>query len=153
MARSYSVADTRAVGSASYPQLSIWQSSAGVSRPRLFEFEISASATPADNTSRIGVARHTTAAPTGGTSLTSSIFPLDFAEPASSLAAMGAATGGCTMSSNLMSIAVNQRATFRWVAAPGKEIVVPVTQYAGICLQSVYQSGAYNLDTVMVWEE
>jgi hypothetical protein len=41
-------------------------------------------------------------------------------------------TDGFTM----LSVALNQRATFRWVAAPGMEIVVPQTASNGIGIET-----------------
>jgi hypothetical protein len=123
---------------------------AGV-RAKLYEFTVSSGATPADNASKLQVVRSTTAAPTGGAAPT--IAPLDMADPAALASAYDAATGGETMSTVLMLVSVNQRATFRWVAAPTKEFVCPNTQYAGVGLQSLAQSAAYNLDLTIFWEE
>jgi hypothetical protein len=123
---------------------------AGV-RPKIYEFEISSSATPADYVTRFNIARFTTAAPTGGSNPTIGV--LDFADPAALATSYTSATGGCTMSTVLMMISVNLRATFRWVAAPSKEFVIPNTQYAGAGIQSVAQTAAYNEDLSLYWEE
>ena len=152
MPRSYAVADTRAVGSASYPQLAIWTPASPQGRLRLFEFVVSSSASPADNVGRYSINRFATA-PTGGTSLTANIAPLDVGEPAASAAAMGAATGAAVIGVYLMYFAVNQRATFRWVAAPTKEFVSLVTTLNGLALYSAYQSGAFNVDSTFMWDE
>ena len=41
-----------------------------------------------------------------------------------------------TAASNLLPAAVNQRATRRWVPTPGKELVIPATNLAGIALRA-----------------
>lgn len=151
MARSYSIQFSGANGSVSYPFLTIYMATAAGVRPKIYDLLFSSSATPADNVSRVLVARHTTAAPTGGAAPT--IGPIDFADPAALASSYDAATGGCTMSTVLMMFSVNLRATFRWVAAPGKEFVIPNTQYAGCGLQIAAQGSAYNADASLFWEE
>jgi hypothetical protein len=151
MARSYSIQFTGANGSTSYHQLMIYMATAAGVRPKIFEFSIGASGTPADYASRFLLARSSTAAPTGGAAPT--VGPLDFADPAALASAYDAATGGETMSTVLYMVSVNQRATYRWIAAPGKEFLVPNTQYAGLGLQIAAQSTAYNTDLSLLWEE
>jgi hypothetical protein len=41
----------------------------------------------------------------------------------------------------LLQVAVNQRASYRWVAAPGGEFVIPATNVAGIGVRA--KSPAY----------
>jgi hypothetical protein len=43
---------------------------------------------------------------------------------------------------SLWNVAVNQRASYRWVAAPGSEFVYPATSSAGLGLRSL--SGGYT---------
>ncbi len=42
------------------------------------------------------------------------------------------ANGTITSASSVLTIAISQQATFRWVAAPGGEILIPGTSSAGI---------------------
>ena len=151
MARSYSVQKSGAVGSASYHQLAIYMATAAGVRPKIFEFAVGSSASPADQASRYLIARSSTGAPTGGAN--PAIGPLDFADPAALATSYDSATGGETMSTVLMMFSVNLRATFRWVAAPTKEFVIPNTQYAGCGLQVAAQTAAYNVDLTLMWEE
>ena len=154
MPRSYGVAYTGSVGSATHTQLGIWEPATPLSRFRLFEFGISASPAPADNTTRFTVNRFGTAAPTGGSAISGgSLPPLDVGEPASAALGMGGATGGETIGAQLMMVSVNQRATFRWVAAPTKELVCIITTLNGIGLYAAYQSAAYALDCYIMWDE
>lgn len=151
MARSYSIQISAAVGSTSYHMLCEYMATAAGVRPKIFEFGIGASATPADQASRYLMARCTTAAPTGGAAPTIGV--LDFADPAALASAYDSATGGETMSTVLGMWSVNQRASFRWVAAPTKEFVTPNTQYAGCGLQVAAQTASYNVDLTLMWEE
>ncbi len=111
-------------------------------RPKLYDFVVSASAGPADNVLAWVLQRSTTSG-TGGTSVTPR--PLDVADPVSISTAIENHTGEPTYTADLimMNFAVNQRATYRWVAAPGGEIVVPATALFGLGIQ--VSSPAYVL--------
>lgn len=151
MARSYSIQFTGANGNVGFPQLMIYMASAAGVRPKIFEFVIGSSAAPVDYSSRYQIARTITADPTGGAAPT--IGALDGADPAALASAYDSCTGGTTLSTILYMVAVNQRATFRWVAAPGKEFVVPNTIHVGAGIQIAAQSTAYNTDLSLLWEE
>jgi hypothetical protein len=109
-------------------------------RVKLYDVLIGTNGTPADNfvewdISRITVASTTTAAtptaldPADATSLTT--------------ATVNSSTfGTITANSNVFYIGVNQRASYRWVAAPGGELVSPATSSAGFQLRA--RSGAYT---------
>ena len=99
-------------------------------RFKLYDFTVGSDATPADVAITWLVGRVNTAAPTGGTS--SNPNPLDAADAAMSTLGMQAATAGPTAGVTLMEFALNQRATFRWIAAPGSELVVPATASNGL---------------------
>jgi hypothetical protein len=58
-----------------------------------------------------------------------------------------------TAGATLLNWAQNQRATFRWVAAPGKELVIPATTAYGIVLMNPVLTGAFNVDCVIQFEE
>jgi len=45
-------------------------------------------------------------------------------------------TGSAVTSAYLMQVPLNQRATFRWVAAPGMELVMPQTPSAGFGIRT-----------------
>ena len=59
-----------------------------------------------------------------------------------------------TAIASLLDIALNQRATFRWVAAPGSELMAPATAANGIGLQcqGVGGSGVAVIATVLFAE-
>src|SRR3954463_4319344 len=92
-------------------------------RPRIYDFILGSDATPADNAAEYVLQRTTTA----GTSTSFTPVALDPGDPAS-LASFGQAHSAeptYTAAALLLDIATNQRATFRWVAAPGGELVLP----------------------------
>lgn len=96
--------------------------------------------TPADNAMTFQIDRQTTVGT--GTSLTPN--PLDSGDAASLVTATGNHTVEPTITANtaLLSIGINQRASYRWVAAPGGEMVVPATNVAGLGLRA--KSPAYT---------
>ena len=120
-------------------------------RPYLIDFMISSNATPADNSSEWWVLRFTAAGTS--TAVTPGLF--DSGDPA--------ATGVCGKNHSaeptyaavpLLDVAHNQRATFRWVAAPGEEIIAPATAANGfgIQCQGVGGSGVAELCSVVFGE-
>src|SRR5258706_15595834 len=76
---------------------------------------------PADNAARLSVVR-TTGVSSGGTAITPN--PLDSSDPASVTSAAGGSflSGNPTIGVTLLQWSQNQRATFRWVAAPNSEL-------------------------------
>lgn len=115
--------------SATLPVGSISADATRPRRGRIYDLIFGSEASPADNPFLWQVQRHTAA----GTSTGVTPLPLDPADAATE------ADGGtnhtvdvtATASAFLLSISLNQRATFRWVAAPGSEIVSPATSCAG----------------------
>lgn len=107
--------------------------SADATRPRrgkLFEMNLSSEAPPADNPFRWQLQRFTAA----GTSTAVVPQPLDPADATTEMDAGENHTVEPTyVSAQIMfDLGLNQRATFRWVAAPGKEIVFPATASNGL---------------------
>jgi hypothetical protein len=120
-------------------------------RPKWYDFIIGSDAGPTDLATEFNVTR-TTDVGAGGTALAES--PLD----PLSVAATGAALGGTfagtpTAGPILMNIALNQRATFRWVAAPGSELITVATAANGIELYSAASGGTANHNFTIMWEE
>jgi hypothetical protein len=58
-----------------------------------------------------------------------------------------------TSGENVLSIAGHQRSTFQWYAIPGHEIVVPVTNNAGIGFKTITVTTAFNQVVIFEWEE
>src|SRR6266850_1436499 len=89
-------------------------------RPELYDVIISSTATPADNAGEYFFQRYTAA----GTSTGFTPVAYDSGDPASSSTAgvNHSVEPTYTASSIPLRVAVNQRATFRWVARDGSEI-------------------------------
>ncbi len=58
-----------------------------------------------------------------------------------------------TTDSELLAFSVNQRATFEWLANPGKELIMPATTNNGICLVRNTSTGVYVIDATIIFEE
>lgn len=125
---------------------------AATTRLRVYDFVSGSDATPADNAGKFSF-RRTSAA--GTTSATFTPTALDPADPASlaTFATAWSANPTVTANSDLLQVAHNQRATFRWVAAPDSEFVVPATAGAGLALMAVVTSGAVNYAWTLLWAE
>jgi hypothetical protein len=52
-----------------------------------------------------------------------------------------------------LQVAHNQRATFRWVAIPDGELIVPATAGAGLALMSIVASATANYAWSSSWQE
>lgn len=102
-------------------------------RPFLMDFTISSNATPADNSSEWSVLRYTAVG--ASTAVTPTAF--DSGDPAATSTCGKNHSSEPTYSPTvpLLDVAHNQRATFRWVAAPGEEIIAPATAANGIGIQ------------------
>lgn len=103
-------------------------------RQRIVEFTVGADGTPADNAITIDVSR-TTAVGTGSTVTPQPIDPAD--------GAMGGvatvnhtAEPTVTANSRLAGWGENQRATLRWVAFPGKELIIPAVNANGLAFRA-----------------
>ena len=122
-------------------------------RPKLYELLLSSAATPADIATLFYLGRITAvgtedagftpvaldpAAPTGECDCGVGVFSV---EPT------------YTASKELLPIAVNQRAFFRWIAAPGGELILPATQNNGVGLKSSSSGGTPAFEAMFHWME
>jgi len=151
MARSYSVfADNIAAqNSATVPQAQI-VSTAAV-RPCIYDLMLGSPSTPADQAASWVIKRSTTAS-TGGTAITPS--PIDPGDPVSTSTAMVAPSMSApTLGVVLLQWAQNLRATYRWVAAPGKELKAPATANNGLTLLNGVLTAAFNVSFTIEFEE
>lgn len=127
--------------------------SAATIRPKVYDLILGSDATPADNAAEYVLQRFTTAG-TAGTAVTPQA--LDPADP-TSLAASGeahSAEPGYTANAIMLQWAQNQRATFRWVASPGGEIICPATAANGVGIKAISVAGsAVNTNACMHFEE
>lgn len=149
MTRRYNTNGTAASGT---NKTNITMVSAATIRPEIYDILLGAVATPADQAARFLAGRFT-AAGTAGTSFTP--VALEPADPAS-LAASGFAHSGeptYTANANLLQISLNQRATFRWIAAPGSELRAPATAANGIGLYSLSSTSTQAYEGCLLFQE
>lgn len=149
MARKYAVTGTD-TNTAATTQAGI--TSTAAIQPKLYDIVIGSVATPADNACEYFIQRSTAA----GTSTAFTPVSLDPTDAAAT------ATSGVnhtveptyTASSIPLRFAANQRATFRWVAAPGSEIKMPSTAANGLgVLANAVGGSAYTNAFTLLYEE
>jgi len=121
-------------------------------RPKIYDVIVGSDATPADNAAEY-VLQRTTAA---GTLTAVTPRPLDPLTSAAVTSAGEAHSAEPTYTADviLLQWAQNQRATFRWVAAPGGELIAAATAANGIGLQVISIAGsAVNTNACIHFEE
>lgn len=109
-------------------------------RIKVYDVLIGTNGTPADNFIEWDISRITAAS----TATSATPNPLDLADATSlTTTTVNSSTfGTITANSNQFYVGVNQRASYRWVAAPGGELVSPATSSAGFQLRA--RSGGYT---------
>jgi len=110
-------------------------------RAKIYDLTVGSISTPADNGVEYAIQR-TTVAGTGGSALTP--ITLDPLTSAAVSACQEAPTAEPTYTANsiLLQWAQNQRATYRWVAAPGGELVSVAAAAAGLGVQVISIAGS-----------
>lgn len=105
----------------------------------VYDIMVGADGTPADNVINWIVNRNSTA----GTGTAHTPTPLDSGDAACLLTGLVNHTIEPTITdqTGLLQVAVNQRASYRWVAAPGGEFIIPATNVNGIGVRA--KSPAY----------
>ena len=108
---------------------SVLTAAASPRRFKLADILFGSEAAPADNAFLWEVNKRT-GLPTGGSSVTGQ--PLDDSDTAApTIVGNQAPTANGSGSGNKLSIPLNQRATFRWAAQPGREIISPAVASNG----------------------
>lgn len=125
-------------------------------RPMLYDFSLGTEGTPADTSYQYLIQR-TTAAGTGGAAITpTALDPTDPAATATSVGGSTAITVEPTYTVGALPfgpMGINQRATYRWVAAPGGEIICPSTAAAGVGARVLSASGVAQADALFEYVE
>ena len=120
-------------------------------RPRVYEWNLGCSAAPADQAALIVLAR-TTAVGTAGSSPTPA--PLDNQEVAAVSTAGIAHSAEPTFTSPfLFQVPLNQRASWRWVAAPDSEFIGAATASNGLGLKRHTSTASYAATGVVLFFE
>lgn len=106
----------------------------------IYDIMFGADGTPADNVLTFKVDRQTTV----GTGTAAAPAPLEVGDAAALLVGTANHTiePTVTAATQIIELPMNQRASYRWAAAPGGEIVIPATNVAGIGLRA--KSPAYT---------
>lgn len=103
-------------------------------RAELFDLIVGSEGTPGDAAFLWSVERGNTAL-AAGTAVTPK--PLDINEPASSIGAVETVTTNPTLETPaVILIPLNQRSTFRWVASPGSELILPASTTASLVVRT-----------------
>jgi hypothetical protein len=145
----YSGTGTQATATAAR-SLIFAEEGATVRRFNVYDVMIGCNATPADQSARYEIYRAT-----GGTPAGSAVteFALDGADVAATVAALSDVTTEPTGKTFAMDWPQNQRATFRWVAAPGSGIWCPATADNGIGVDIAATTSAHIPTCTIMWEE
>lgn len=121
-------------------------------RSHLSEFTISSPATPVEQSGSYTIIRTTSAGTTPVATLT--VEKLNEYGPAAGSTAEGNGyTTEPTVGDIMMRVSVHQKATFRWVAYPGREISSLLVAANGIGITVISQSAAFAIDVSVVWME
>ena len=120
-------------------------------RARIYDIILGSSATPADNACLFALTRTTTAG-TGASNPT----PLAL-DPGDVAALIGLnitnSAEGTMAATDVLEIGMNQRATFRWVAAPGSEVLTAATASNGAAVRLVSASASLAMQCTVLWVE
>jgi hypothetical protein len=120
-------------------------------RLKIYDLAFGAEATPADAVALWQAVRIDS---TDGTASTAALSPLDLADAASTSSGHENFTvDPTTLGGILLSIPLNQRASFRWVAAPGSELVTPATAERGLGLDTPTNTISGNETATILFEE
>ncbi len=137
MSRKYSI-DGQSTNTAATTIIGL--TSATTVRPKIYDLNVGSAATPADNAGRYVLQRTTVA----GTLTAVTPQALDPDDPLSLCSAGENHSAEPTYTANAIMLrwSQNQRATFRWVAAPESEIRLPATAANGVALQVLAIGGS-----------
>lgn len=129
----------QAVSSSYKTLVQVSAATATLTNAKIYDVMFGTLGTPADQSYQFDMSRSTTI--TTGT--TAAPIPLDpSARAAGSVGTVNfTAEPTVTATSSLFNLGVNQRASYRWVAAPGSELVVPAINVNGIVLRVQSISG------------
>lgn len=137
--------------SGSLPLGSIGADATRPRRGKLYDLILGSEASPADNAFLYTVQRCTAL----GTATSVTPQALDPGDAATEADAGENHTVDATQTAGaiLLAIALNQRATFRWVAAPGSELTYPATAANGLAINTPTSSAVAISGTILVAEQ
>lgn len=116
-------------------------------RGQVYDVLIGTDGTPADNALSFDISRQT-AAGTATSVTPNALNPAD-AAMLGVAAANATVEGTITANSSVFFLGINQRASYRWVANPGSELVYPATNANGFALRA--KSASYTSTVTAEW--
>ena len=123
--------------------LILYTSTAAI-RPYVYDFTFGTVGTPSDSVVTLTVTRFSATAATVGSALT--LQALDSVDALATTTAVFAATAEEAAGVVLFQVGLNVRATYRWVAAPGGELIMAASTTTNGSLGIRALSPAYTLD-------
>lgn len=146
--RNYSITgNTSLAASATLPALTVIGTTAV--RTMVYDYILGSSGSPADAAARLTWQRCTTAGTAGSSITPQAIDPGNPAAVTTSGLATFSVGPTLTASALLAEVGINQRATFRWIAAPGGELMIPATSANGLALMPIAVSAAFTLEATV----
>ncbi len=121
-----------------------------LTRGRIYDLGFGSTGTPADNATQWKVRRSITDVAVGAAVVET---PLDSDGPASQIIAISDVTTEPTYTDEIIDIGLNQRASWRWVAAPEGEIIVPANAVSAIGIEPTQASGGVDATGYIHWLE
>jgi len=120
-------------------------------RPAIYDLVLSSSSTPNDYSADFQLQRFSA----DGTATSTTPQPLDFNDPAAVATSKHTYTVEPTLTAGeiLLRLSHNQRATVRWVAAPGSELIIPALAGDGIALLCNAVSTQFTEVATFLFEE
>ena len=133
------------------PKTALGVTGAATLRPKIYDILMGSSATPADAQVTYTVQRFTAA----GTSTAVTPEPLETGDRAATCTAGQTHTVEPTYAGVAhLILPIHQRASFRWVARQGGEIIIVATAANGVgCKKTAETTGTPAVNCVMHWEE
>ena len=149
MPRKYSVTQVTASATANKAQCGVTGTAAV--RPQLWEVEVSSVATPADQATEWYFGRFT--AWTAPTSTSQAAVALDDSDPSPTGVGFKLMTDATMTVIVNVDVAVNLRATYRWIAAPDQYVIAGAATTKGLHVTPTSQTAAYNVSTTLIYME
>jgi hypothetical protein len=120
-------------------------------RPSVHQLIVSSDSAPADIATKFQLLRHTAAA-VGGTALVAKA-----SDPGNTsllcTALQGTMTEPTYEANGELEFSVNQRATYTWIANPGREIKSAVGTANGLGVRSISSGATPNINCTIAWDE
>ena len=153
----YSISNTlagtqQATSSAYKTLLGVTGAASAPRRNKIYDVMVGTLGTPADQSYEFDIARQTAV----GTATAVTPNPLDPSDAAAVSVCLANATaeGTITAASDVWYIGMNQRASYRWVASPGSELLTPATSAAGlVCRARSVSGGTVTCTAAFLFQE